>query len=684
MAIHKMKMPVNPGLMTKVLTKHKNTFYALKELINNSLYAKAKRISIRLVPSACDPDSTMYKPIDHIEVEDNGYGVPLTEFQDSIMEIANDNKPEGKGVGRFAALQMGRRMTITTVGYEKSTNMRTLTSVTFTVDDFKGKNISEKEFDIQSEETSLPLGYKVIIEDLYDYEPDASIRNKLGKTFRETEILKEKLFKSYLMQIFRGKVVFDINGVDLKKEEFFVERPHKCPLNIKDAFGNEHDLTLNFFSVKLKPAQCRVFFTQHGIDTPIAEFSYNSPWYDPISMGSQFVYVQSDLITEELYSNGGLEDLGAKDWKNITDAVRDGIDSHFKVDFKKINSFVSRLHEDRNCYPFDPDEDGINRDVFDRTAFLIEEDLKLQEKDDGTRSLIYTLMRQVIENGDTQFLMRHLTSLTKSSRDQLIELLDNARLDSVLRFSSAVANKKRVVTTVNELVYSKDALFKERKKIGEYVEKNLWMFGSQYENSSPVQRDHFKLMETLHDEYFNYKPKANDKNVREELPKSVQTLENTFAYREIPSYSDKKEVLMVEILSPSFMLTQKEITALNSLGSKIQTSPEYPKRRYSYKVYLMTPDFDEIQTPFFSKENKKEEKYLYQTISIGGCIIDLYIVKWSEFLDDILTGLNYMSESLELREKSVSLVLDKEYNNLIQMPKKQMYQKKVNDINEHA
>ena len=679
MAIHKMKMPVNPGLMTKVLTKHKNTFYALKELINNSLYAKAKSISIRLVPSACDPDSAMYKPIEHIEVEDTGYGVPFSEFQESIMEIANNNKPEGKGVGRFAALQMGRKMTITTVGMEKTTNKRTLTSVTFTVTDFEGKNISEKEFDIHTEETTLPQGYKVIIEDLYDYEPTASIRNKLGKTFRDTEILKEKLFKSYLMQIFRGKVVFDINGVELEKEEFFVEKPHKSPLKLKDAFGNEHDLTLNFFSVKLIPAQCRVFFTQHGVDTPIAEYSYNSPWYDSISMGSQFVYVQSDLITEELYNNGGLEELGAKDWKNVTDAVRDGIDSHFKTDFKKINSFVTRLHEDRNCYPFDQDEEGINRDVFDRTAFLIEEDLKLQEKDNATRGLIYNLMRQVIENGDTQFLMKHLTSLTKSSRDQLIELLDNAKLDSVLSFSSAVANKKRVATTINDLIYSKETLFKERKKIGEYVEKNLWMFGSQYENSSPVQRDHYKLMESLHKEFFDYKPKTNDKNVRDELPKSVQTLDNTFAYREIPSYSDKKEILMVELLSPSFKLTQKEITALSGLGSKIQTSPEYPKNRYSYKVYLMTPDFDEIQTPFFTKENKKDEKYLYQAISIAGCNIDLFIVKWSEFLDDILTGLNCLSQSLELREKSVSLVLDKEFNNLIQMPKKQMYQKKLNE-----
>lgn len=682
MALYKMKMPVNPGLMTKVLTKHKNTFYALKELINNSLYAKAKRISIRLVPSACDPDSAMYKPIEHIEVEDTGYGVPFSEFHESIMEIANNNKPEGKGVGRFAALQMGRKMTITTVGLEKATNKRMLTSVTFTVRDFEGKNISEKDFEIQSEETTLPQGYKVVIEDLYDYDPVASIRNKLGKTFRDTEILKEKLFKSYLMQIFRGKVVFDINGDELNKEDFFVERPQKFFLKIKDGFGKEHDLTLNFFSVKLTPAQCRVFFTQHGADTPIAEYSYNSPWYDPISMGSQFVYVQSDLITEELYSNGGLEDLGAKDWKNVTDAVRDGIDTHFKTDFKKISSFVNRLHEDRNCYPFDETEEGINREVFDRTAFLIEEDLKLQEKDDATRSLIYNLMRQVIENGDTQFLMQHLTSLTKSSREQLIELLDNARLDSVLRFSSAVANKKRAVSVINDLVYSEEQLISERKLLTSYIEKNLWMFGRQYENLSPLlqSQEHYKLIEELHAAYFDYKPKANDKNLRENIKKSVASLENGFIYRELPLGADKTEILMIEVLSPGFQLSKKETDALDNLGVEIKKNAKYPKGRYCYKIILLTPDFDEIQSTYLS--NKKEDNYFYK--DIPGFNINMHIIKWSEFIDDILTGLNFMSQSLELREKSVSLVLDKEYNGLIQMPKKPMYQKKVNEISDQV
>ena len=66
---------------------------------------------------------------------------------------------------------------------------------------------------------------------------------------------------------------------------------------------------------------------------------------------------------------------------------------------------------------------------------------------------------------------------------------------------------------------------------------------------------------------------------------------------------------------------------------------------------------------------------MYQ--SIPEYNIKLYVIMWSEFLDDILRGLNYMSRSLELKEKDVSLVLEKDYNELIQLPKKQMYKKKI-------
>ena len=85
--IIKMKMSTNPRLLKDVLTLYKSTFHALKELIDNSIQAKAKRVEVNMIPSSCPVDSINYKPIERIEVFDNGEGVPFSLFEGSIMQL---------------------------------------------------------------------------------------------------------------------------------------------------------------------------------------------------------------------------------------------------------------------------------------------------------------------------------------------------------------------------------------------------------------------------------------------------------------------------------------------------------------------------------------------------------------------------------------------------------------------
>ena len=75
-----MHMSTHPRLLKDVLTQYKSTFAALKELINNSIQANAKRIEINLVPTECDEDSINYHPIDSIQVIDDGDGIPFSQF----------------------------------------------------------------------------------------------------------------------------------------------------------------------------------------------------------------------------------------------------------------------------------------------------------------------------------------------------------------------------------------------------------------------------------------------------------------------------------------------------------------------------------------------------------------------------------------------------------------------------
>ena len=116
--IVKMKMSTNPRLLNDVLTLYKSTFYALKELIDNSIQAKAKRVEVNLIPSSCSEDSLNYKRIEIIEVVDNGEGVPFSNFESSIMQIATENKTEGQCDGRLGALQIGQEVRIETVAYD--------------------------------------------------------------------------------------------------------------------------------------------------------------------------------------------------------------------------------------------------------------------------------------------------------------------------------------------------------------------------------------------------------------------------------------------------------------------------------------------------------------------------------------------------------------------------------------
>jgi hypothetical protein len=61
----------------------------------------------------------MVSTIKKITVLDNGGGVSKSDFGWRILEIGTESKSDGKGIGRFAALQLGKKMTIESVAYDR-------------------------------------------------------------------------------------------------------------------------------------------------------------------------------------------------------------------------------------------------------------------------------------------------------------------------------------------------------------------------------------------------------------------------------------------------------------------------------------------------------------------------------------------------------------------------------------
>ena len=116
MSVEKMKITAHGSLLSNVFTRKITPFHALKELVNNSLAAESKNITISIKERQLP--STLFPVIAEIEVLDDGYGVPYSQFKDIIMKVATRSKADGLGVGRFSALQLGRVVEISTVAYD--------------------------------------------------------------------------------------------------------------------------------------------------------------------------------------------------------------------------------------------------------------------------------------------------------------------------------------------------------------------------------------------------------------------------------------------------------------------------------------------------------------------------------------------------------------------------------------
>lgn len=112
----KRHISTNSRVLSEIFAHYPNTFIAFCELINNSLQANSKNINIRIGQVS---DEEVYPTlIRKIEILDDGIGVSESDFDKKILLVGTDVKEGGRGIGRFAALQIGSTMIIETVAYD--------------------------------------------------------------------------------------------------------------------------------------------------------------------------------------------------------------------------------------------------------------------------------------------------------------------------------------------------------------------------------------------------------------------------------------------------------------------------------------------------------------------------------------------------------------------------------------
>lgn len=673
-----MHMSTHPRLLKDVLTQYKSTFAALKELINNAIQANAKRVKINLIPTDCDKDSINYHPIDVIKIHDDGNGVPFSQFDNKIMKVATDNKEGGLGIGRFGALQIGRTMSIYTVGYEIERKVYTTTSVVLATSMFQSnEELQELEIPCKTSETSNPLNtcYEVVISNLYQYEQTTKKKNKLSSEFESISNFKQALFESYPFNIFEGKINFVVNDEELTREQFCIGTPQYKSIAFADAQGKEHTINFHFYHVNLKEKNINIFFQidNGGVMTSIAKYQYVSPWHTP-DAGAWYIMIDSDIITHDMISNFELIDLGEQNAKAIQELIKEQIDNFFRETNIKYKSFIERLSKDPN-YPYNSlktdDRPSLEVNVFNHTAYLLEMEQKLIENNNSARKTIYPMVKRIIENGDTEFLVNKVVRLTDDSRRRFCELIDSTDLDDVISFSSSVAKHQQFLDFLHELCYGDISKWlKERSQLHKIIEKQLWIFGEEYNESTKLWSDKSleKNLESLHKKYFSYEPTEEDENLIQEAQARDKDITDLFFYNKKKLGNGREEVLIVELKAPSCAIAEKEIQQIEKYRYDIISSPAYPHNKVCYKIILVSSRITpraQVQIDAARSNKYEATPFLFSDYTKDGKDIKLYIMSWSELISENRKKLSYLSDSLSVKAEDANKKFDKEYPHLI-------------------
>lgn len=162
--------------------------------LGRELVAKQETALAELVKNAYDADATKvtltfrdaYEALGTLEIADNGHGMTRDDLISAFMRLSTDEKLRNptspmygrdrageKGIGRFAAERLGRKLILTTRPYRANKALR----VVIDWDQFAaGREISSVGNTIREVEPEFTKGTTLVIEDLRDGWSDASIR----------------------------------------------------------------------------------------------------------------------------------------------------------------------------------------------------------------------------------------------------------------------------------------------------------------------------------------------------------------------------------------------------------------------------------------------------------------------------------------------------------------------------
>jgi len=375
------------------------------------------------------------------------------------------------------------------------------------------------------------------------------------------------------------------------------------------------------------------------------------------------IYIESQTLPTDIYRNIDLDEFD-ENWKIFRTFIKDHVGEFYKVRNSEFEDFTDKLKKD-DYYPYKLKSSSSKSKVvvFDKLAYLVEDKYHLLNENNKVREIIYPLIDRTISNGELNNIIKNILHLNSKMTNKFTELLEKTSLDSIIEFSDKVSRKLEDLDFLEKLVYSDISKnVKERKELHKFLEKMLWIFGEEYNETTKLLSDKNleKNLIKLREDYMTYKPSKKDDNVEENLSKQIKSITDLFLYNERILDHKKKEVLIVELKAPKVKIGPKELEQVTKYASEIDQLSSI-SRNVNFKIVLISSNINDGAQFRLNGTVTEENPYLYFSNKKN---IEIWVMKWSDIIENVRRKLTYMSSILQTRDVDVQEKAAKDFENI--------------------
>jgi len=664
----KRKFSASSRLINELFTQYQSTFLAFCELINNSIQASARNIRVTIDYTK---ESELFPTlIKKIVVRDDGHGVHETQIEKKLLDIGDSDKKGGKGIGRFAALQIGGKVTIETVGFDIVNGGFSKTTIPLFENTFSA-NAKINDLEIDTKDIVLSgkheTYYQVTIENLYD----ATVTGKNVKRRISEKLLKQNIansiFERYPIPILTKAINFYINGKHIDPNDFVIGEPEEHWLDFTDKKGEEHKVQFTFINLTSHFDRIKIFLTAKnaGIDNIASGFEYDAEWLSP-KIGSWFVYIHMNGLPTDIYRNLDLEDMDDSG-AHFKGFVKEVLNDFFKAKNREYDDFSEKLRND-NFYPYKEKAKITSKSkvaLFNKLAFLVEEKYHLINNDNKLREIIYPLIDRTISGGELDNILKKILHLESKYVKKFNDLLERSEMEDIIEFSEKVSQKMIDVAFLERITLTKiKDHVQERKDLHKVLEKMLWIFGEKYlENTRLLSDTNLQNnLEELRNTLLVYKPSKQDDNINEIADSKVKKITDLFLYSEKIIDEKKREVLIVELKAPKVKLSPKELDQVMGYANDIETRDFFSSDIHFHLVLIGSSISDKAKFRIKGQQKGKDDPYYFFENETGN--IKISVMRWADLLEANKRKLKYLSTQLKTKDISIQDRLEKDLSQI--------------------